>query len=241
MDHIISFAKRIPNEGGVAAFFAGDNGIKEFGKNLASFGKDYQNYSKSVNGIDVNKMNSVSNAIDKIVDYFKKIKDNKLVSTIKDFSKELKDSASNIKTFFNYAFSSSTASDIGWNFGKKLANSISSGFKSQKLPTLSITNNKGGSLGEYTIKAYASGGLPPVGQLFMANEKGPELVGQVGGQSFVANQNQVFDLLDKKIGSANKGTQVYNIYLDQDHKIGTYTLEQLQQMAKSNGKPLSIY
>jgi len=241
MDHIISFAKKIPNEGGVAAFFAGDNGIKEFGKNLASFGKDYQNYSKSVNGIDVNKMNSVSDTIGKIVDYFKKIKDNKLVSTIKDFSKELKDSANNIKTFFNNAFSSSTASDIGWNFGKNLANSVSKGFKSQKLPTLSITNNKGGSLGEYTIKAYASGGLPPVGQLFMANEKGPELVGQVGGQSFVANQNQVLDLLDKKIGSANKGTQVYNIYLDQDHKLGTYTLEQLQQMAKSNGKPLNIY
>lgn len=40
--------------------------------------------------------------------------------------------------------------------------------------------------------------------------------------------------------NTNQGKQIYNIYLDQDHKIGTYTLEQLQDMAKSNGKPLTI-
>ena len=89
---------------------------------------------------------------------------------------------------------------------------------------------------------YATGGLPPVGQLFVANEKGPELVGQIGGQSFVANQNQMMDLLDRKIGNAqsNQGPQIYNIYLDESHKIGTYTLEQLQGMAKTNGKPITI-
>ena len=88
----------------------------------------------------------------------------------------------------------------------------------------------------------ASGGLPPVGQLFVANERGPELVGQIGGQSFVANQNQMMDLLDKKIASAgnNNSNQVFNIYLDENHKLGTYTLEQLQGMAKTNGKPISI-
>lgn len=41
--------------------------------------------------------------------------------------------------------------------------------------------------------------------------------------------------------NTNQGKQIYNIYLDQDHKIGTYTLEQLQEMARSNGKPISIY
>ena len=88
----------------------------------------------------------------------------------------------------------------------------------------------------------ASGGMPPVGQLFIANEKGPELVGQIGGQSFVANQNQMMDLIDKKIGNAssNKGNQVYNIYLDANHKLGSYTLEQLEGMAKTNGKPIKI-
>lgn len=89
---------------------------------------------------------------------------------------------------------------------------------------------------------FASGGLPQVGQLFVANERGPELVGHIGGQSFVANQNQMMDLLDKKISSpkASNTNQVFNIYLDENHKIGTYTLEQLQGMAKTNGKPITI-
>ena len=91
------------------------------------------------------------------------------------------------------------------------------------------------------ISGYASGGLPPVGQLFVANEKGAELVGHIGGQSFVANQNQMMDLLDRKLGQAgNTGTQVFNFYLDENHKLGTYTLDQLKDMAKSNGKPITI-
>lgn len=92
------------------------------------------------------------------------------------------------------------------------------------------------------LKLYANGGIPQVGQLFVANEKGPELVGNIGGKSFVANQNQMMDLLDKKIGNAQKntGTQVINLYLDADHKIGSYTMEQLQNMAKTDGKPITI-
>jgi len=92
------------------------------------------------------------------------------------------------------------------------------------------------------LKLYAGGGMPQVGQLFIANEKGPELVGNIGGKSFVANQTQMMDLLDKKIGNAQKstGTQVINLYLDADHKIGSYTMEQLQNMAKTDGKPITI-
>ena len=88
---------------------------------------------------------------------------------------------------------------------------------------------------------FAKGGMPEVGQLFVANEKGPELVGQIGGKSFVANQNQMMDLLDKKIGNAQSSQkQVFNIYLDADHKIGTYTLDQLEDLAKTNGSAITI-
>lgn len=91
------------------------------------------------------------------------------------------------------------------------------------------------------FSAYAQGGLPPVGQLFVANEKGPELVGQIGGQSFVANQNQMMALIDKKISNANNsGKKVFNIYLDEGHMIASYTLDELESMAKSNGEPITI-
>ena len=96
------------------------------------------------------------------------------------------------------------------------------------------------SLG-FKPKVYASGGLPEVGQLFVANERGPELVGQIGGQSFVANQNQVLDLVDKKIGNSQSNQpKVFNFYLDAEHKIGSYTLSQLEDMAKTNGQAITI-
>lgn len=93
------------------------------------------------------------------------------------------------------------------------------------------------------IKAwkFAQGGLPPVGQLFVANEQGAEFVGHLGGQTFVANQNQMMELLDRKLGQAQgTGQKVFNFYLDEGHKIATYTLDQLEEMAISNGKPIKI-
>ena len=91
------------------------------------------------------------------------------------------------------------------------------------------------------LAKHANGGLPPVGQVFVANEKGPELIGQVGGQSFVANQNQIVDFLHEELGNAKSSTpQVMNFYLDAQHKLATYTLDELQGMAKSNGQPIKI-
>lgn len=50
--------------------------------------------------------------------------------------------------------------------------------------------NGSGSSGMY-VEAYANGGFPNVGQLFIANERGPELVGTMGGKPAVANQTQI--------------------------------------------------
>ena len=99
------------------------------------------------------------------------------------------------------------------------------------------------------VAQYATGTqFAPTGQLFVAREAGPELVGNLGGHTAVMNNDQIVSsvaygvesAVTRAMQNANRGTQVFNLYLDQDHKIGTYTLEQLQDMAKSNGKPLTI-
>lgn len=38
---------------------------------------------------------------------------------------------------------------------------------------------------------YANGGFPPQGEMFIANEAGPELVGRIGRKTAVANQDQI--------------------------------------------------
>ena len=85
---------------------------------------------------------------------------------------------------------------------------------------------------------YADGGLPPVGQLFVANEKGPELVGHIGGQSFVANQNQILDL----IGSKATGQSVNATFVIQvgNKEIARQVISDIQDIAKDNGKPITI-
>ena len=91
------------------------------------------------------------------------------------------------------------------------------------------------------VLRFAEGGLPPVGQLFVANERGAELVGNIGGQSFVANQNQVVDLLDRKLANANTGIQNATFIVKVgDEKIGQVVLNDLEKMAKSNGKVFNI-
>jgi len=114
--------------------------------------------------------------------------------------------------------------------------SINSANKRAKNESAAITKTISGGAGR-----FADGGLPPVGQMFIANEKGAELVGQIGGKTFVANQSQMMDMIDKKLSSAGSNdNQTINIYLDENNKLGTYTLKQLNAMAKSNGKPITI-
>ena len=48
---------------------------------------------------------------------------------------------------------------------------------------------------------YASGGFPDTGELFIAREAGPELVGTINGHTAVANNNQIVE----GIASANEG------------------------------------
>ncbi|RKI36743.1 hypothetical protein D7V86_24460 [bacterium D16-51] len=48
---------------------------------------------------------------------------------------------------------------------------------------------KNGKWGDVT--KYASGGLPGMGQMFIAREAGPELVGTIGGHTAVMNNNQI--------------------------------------------------
>jgi len=103
----------------------------------------------------------------------------------------------------------------------------------------------------HDITQYAGGTTnAPVGQMFIARERGAELVGNLNGHTAVMNNDQIVASVSDGVYRAvkmaggtsnqNQAPQIYNIYLDENHKIGTYTLEQLQGMAKTNGKPITI-
>ena len=76
------------------------------------------------------------------------------------------------------------------------------------------------------LTGFASGGFPSEGQLFMAREAGPELVGTMGGRTAVANNDQivsgiregVFDAvlaaMSQSGGNGDRGEVVVKVYLD---------------------------
>lgn len=51
----------------------------------------------------------------------------------------------------------------------------------------------------FTAMAYASGGFPEKGQLFVAREAGPELVGSMGGRTAVANNDQIVQGIEQGV------------------------------------------
>ena len=59
---IMKAAAEIPNSGGVAAFFAGDNNIEDFAPSLKTFGEGIANFSNAVTGVKVVDVTNAANA-----------------------------------------------------------------------------------------------------------------------------------------------------------------------------------
>ena len=70
---------------------------------------------------------------------------------------------------------------------------------------------------------YAKGGFPDVGELFVAREAGPEMVGKIGNKTTVANNQQIVEAVSEGVYAAvlaamrqseGNGGQAVNVYLD---------------------------
>lgn len=80
------------------------------------------------------------------------------------------------------------------------------------------------SLPKLKVEWYAQGGFPDMGELFVAREAGPEMVGTIGHRTAVANNDQIVEAVSRGVYSAvvaamsaNTGEgkgQAVNVYLD---------------------------
>ena len=59
---LAEFANNIPNSGGLAGFFAGENDVDVWGAKLPGFGKNLKKYSDSIKGIDGNSIQASATA-----------------------------------------------------------------------------------------------------------------------------------------------------------------------------------
>ena len=88
-----------------------------------------------------------------------------------------------------------------WDIGKNAIKSFADGFSSIHIPMPHIgwdwnefsLGNFNFSVPSFNLDWYAKGGFPAAGEMFMARESGPELVGRMGSRSAVANNDQIVD------------------------------------------------
>ena len=93
------------------------------------------------------------------------------------------------------------SSGIGslYNIGKNAIASFANGFSSIHIPMPHIgwnwnrfdLGNFSFSVPSFNLRWYAKGGFPNMGEMFIAGEKGPEMVGQIGKKNAVANNTQI--------------------------------------------------
>lgn len=79
------------------------------------------------------------------------------------------------------------------------------------------------SIPHLSVDWYANGGFPDAGQLFIANDAGPEMVGSIGGKTAVANNDQIVEAIAQGVfravteamnGNSGNRKQEVVIYLD---------------------------
>ena len=79
------------------------------------------------------------------------------------------------------------------------------GDMSIETPTTTVSNKINDAVDKFKNKksAFASGGFPEQGQLFVAREAGPELVGTIGGRTAVASNSQIESGIAIGVAAAN--------------------------------------
>lgn len=90
-----------------------------------------------------------------------------------------------------------------YNLGHSTIQNFANGFSNFHIPMPHIgwdwsggrinIGNFSFSLPRFNLQWYAKGGFPEMGQLFVANEAGPEMVGKMGSRNAVANNNQIVE------------------------------------------------
>lgn len=132
---------------------------------------------------------------------------------------------------FKDSWGDKKAVTIGIGFAKNSLNNLWSsvkgffGGKTVNVGTKATKKADGGVFSGgrwHDIKRYAAGGVPDMGQMFVAREAGPELVGTLGGHTAVMNNDQIVasvsdgvaKAVSAVLGSGRNSNQPIQVYLD---------------------------
>lgn len=100
----------------------------------------------------------------------------------------------------------------------------------------------------FDVQWYAKGGFPDTGQLFFANEAGPELIGNIGGRTAVANNDQIVQAVSQGVAQAvasvlgSGNSQEGNVILKVDSReLGRIMIKEMKRMNRQAGVTVCDY
>lgn len=167
---------------------------------IANWTSKVENWKKISTSVTTALINLIKGVLDGIVEYFKK-------QDMGDFLKKL----------FNVIFPI-------WKI-KQLVNNIIDGFKLGIVSGIFGAFDSSGNAKKAvkgSTRTYASGGFVGSGQMFIAREAGPEMVGSIGGRTAVANNDQivqavslgVYNAVVDAMGKTSGGSQPITVQID---------------------------
>lgn len=157
------------------------------------------NYLKLINKLDkIAKNNKTSNLAGNLYTNMQTAGKRLVTGLVNGMQSKISSYNSAINKLYN-SINTNKANNVGYNFGTSMANGINRGIKNNLLTTIQLTSNGKKASTTYKIKAYAEGGYPD-SDLFLANENGiPEMVGRIGNQTAVANNDQITDAISNAV------------------------------------------
>lgn len=122
-------------------------------------------------------------------------------------------------------------------------------FPSFKMPHFNVSMQTGWMGIKYPkidVSYYAQGGFPDSGQLFFANEAGPEMVGRMGNRNVVANNEQIVEGIKQGVMEAfndsdfSGGNQDIVVNVDGDGLFRIMVKKNNQTVARTGYSPLKV-
>lgn len=147
---------------------------------------------------------------------------------------------------------------LGINFSKTNTPSSSASSSSSSSPSTSTTTSSSSPSSSASSSAknaynqtkklsddfigprkYAAGGFPNMGEMFIARESGPEMVGRIGNRTAVANNEQITTAIYNAVKSAmsetNRGNGSTVLYVD-GKVLGKATVDYINNTTMSSGQ-----
>lgn len=161
--------------------------------------------------------NSLTQVMSTMIENMKKT----MVSNVKQFDQAGRELANRIKTGME-SVSLKNAPYILWNSmdftginrnmsiaGHNAAIAFGNGMRNTHVPSAHVTftqstqttDGKTTTSWHSSVSFYKVGGFPNVGELFMANEDGPEMIGKMGNRNVVANNEQIEKGIERAVVS----------------------------------------